>query len=109
MDYGTLEARLRVVERAVVGDALPGGQQGIAEVQRRQGEDILYLKRVLEHVTTQVDSIRRDRDEELSIRRGEQKMLRSLKTIIIAVLTIGGLGGTVLGSRILSALSELAK
>lgn len=109
MDISVLSERLGVMERALVGEPTPGGRPGIVEIQRRQGEDIKELRRSVDHLNDQVDNIRRSREEELAIRRGEQKMLRALKAILIVILTLIGAGGSVLGTRILSAISELAK
>ena len=108
MDYAVaMERRVGALEEALLGDARPGGQAGLIEVQRAQGNDIRALRNAVDGVGRKVDDIIKKSNDESKVREGEQRMLRLFRNIIFALLAIGAGGGSLMAKRVLDALSQL--
>lgn len=108
MDYNqAMERRVSVLEEALLGDTRPNGHPGLVETQRAQGRDIKEMKKGIADLTDKVDAVIKDRDDEILVRQGEQRMLRLFRNIIFALLGVFTASGSLLANRILTALKEL--
>lgn len=99
-----LERRVTVLERAIIGEI---DKPGILEMQRDNAREIGELKRTLHDMSGNLRGMSEAHEAENNIRLGEQKMLKTFRNLAYALIALLGLGGGLLGSRILAVLDAL--